>query len=556
MAERKTRIIATASPLRGRNPAGSNQSQPDPNILETFIAAGVEVIRFNMSHLKDPDECNLYLQPHLDWLESHRDGAARSVTVLGALPGPKVRLANVTPEKDAYVNSYDEVLLNFGVDPVPTGRISANVAVSGKPFAEAVTQIDEFANIGTYLRARGKFEILLNDGLTVLRAVSEEGGLVRCQVVIGGSLRRGMSVSLPGPSVRISPFGEQDQMALKFLLDQGAGLLGYIAVPFAQYDEDVAVVKDFIANWYATHATVGTKKPRVLATVETDAGWRNADRLLDIADGVIVARNSINLYVSPEQTPRIQKTLIRRCLVRRKPAFVATGVVASMMENLRPTREETTDVFNAVLDGCDGIILSGETSVGPYPIDAINVIAKVIDEAEAFREEAGAFEDARRHFRMSGSEINPQYYSVFVSYGGPDEAFAERLSEALERAGINKYLFSKDAKPGMKLHHLMRDGVNEYDRVVLVCSRSSLDRPGVLSELEEVLQREARQGGASILIPITLDDYVFQHWKPQPPGLAQSIRDRVVADFQGVDKDEELFRQAIERLLGALCRTQ
>jgi pyruvate kinase len=559
--KRKTRIIATAGPQRGRDPTGLDQTQPAPDILETFIAAGVDVIRFNMSHGIDPEKWNLYLKPHLDWLKSNRNGTASSVTVLGHLPGPKIHLSEVTPEKGTYITSNDEVFLNFGIGPVPHGQGSANVAVSGKPFAEAVTQIDEFANIGTYLRARDTVNILLGDGMTILRALSEEGGIVRCQVVTGGELRRGMSVHfssahLPGPSLRVCPFGDQDQMALKFLLDQGAEFLGYIAVPFAQYEEDVAVVRSFITNWYAEQFTMGTEKPRILATVETGTGWRNADLLLDVADGVIVARNSINLYVSPEQTPRIQKSLIRKCIAQHKLAFVATGVVASMMENLRPTMEESTDVFNAVLDGCDGIILSGETSVGRYPIETINVIARVIDEAEAFREESGGFEGAKGHLRMSGNQIDRQYHSVFVSYGGPDKTFSERLSEVLEREGINTYLFSKDAKPGMKLHHLMRDGVNEYDRVILVCSRSSLDRPGVLNELEEVLQREARQGGASILIPITLDDYVFEHWKPQSPGLAQSIRDRVVADFRGADTDEVLFRRATNRLLEALRRTQ
>ena len=121
--------------------------------------------------------------------------------------------------------------------------------------------------------------------------------------------------------------------------------------------------------------------------------------------------------------------------------------------------------------------------------------------------------------------------STFISYGGPDTAFAQQLNDALLKNGVTTFFFAKDAVPGKKLHRLMREGVNEHDRVILVCSQASLDRPGVLNEVTETLQREARDGGKEYLIPITLDDYVFTGWKPEDPGIAQAIKDRVVADF-------------------------
>jgi TIR domain len=144
--------------------------------------------------------------------------------------------------------------------------------------------------------------------------------------------------------------------------------------------------------------------------------------------------------------------------------------------------------------------------------------------------------------------------STFISYGGPDEAFAIMLRDELQRNGVSTFLFRDNAPPGEKLHRAMREGVNSYDRVVLVCSRSSLDRPGVLNEIEETLQREARDGGASYLIPIRLDDYVFSGWNPPNRGIAQAVRGRVVGDFRRAKRSRKALSQAIGPLLSVLKR--
>jgi hypothetical protein len=144
--------------------------------------------------------------------------------------------------------------------------------------------------------------------------------------------------------------------------------------------------------------------------------------------------------------------------------------------------------------------------------------------------------------------------SVFLSYGKPDEDFARRLQDALLRSGVQTFFFPRSARPGEHLHRVMRMGINQYDRVVLVCSRASLDRPGVLNEIEETLAREAREGGASILIPIRLDDYVLTDWAPRRPDLVQAVRDRVVADFRGPMDQLRIFEDAFAQLLEALER--
>ena len=152
---------------------------------------------------------------------------------------------------------------------------------------------------------------------------------------------------------------------------------------------------------------------------------------------------------------------------------------------------------------------------------------------------------------LSPGQVASLLQSTFISYGGPDEEFARKLNDALQAQGVTTFFFKDDARPGEKLHRLMRRMVNEHDRMILVCSEASLDRPGLLNELEETLQREARDGGAEYLIPIRLDDHVFSSWRPSKADLAQAVRDRVVADFAG-HHDVEAFRRALSRLIEAL----
>lgn len=142
--------------------------------------------------------------------------------------------------------------------------------------------------------------------------------------------------------------------------------------------------------------------------------------------------------------------------------------------------------------------------------------------------------------------------STFISYGGPDSAFAQKLNDALLKNGVTTFFFPENAEPGKKLHRVMREGVNQHERIILICSKSSLLRPGVLNEINETLQREARDGGKEYLIPITLDDYVFDGWDPSDPGLALAIRDRVVADFRGAVDDLDKFNTKLRQLVSAL----
>lgn len=142
--------------------------------------------------------------------------------------------------------------------------------------------------------------------------------------------------------------------------------------------------------------------------------------------------------------------------------------------------------------------------------------------------------------------------STFISYGEPDRKFAQRLYEALHAAGVRTFFFPEHGVPGKKLHRVMREGVNDFDRVIVICSEASLNRKGVLNEIEETLQREARDGGASYLIPVRTDDYIFCPDCGIDPNIRQAIRDRVVADFTNIEADLEKFDRSLQKLITAL----
>ena len=143
-------------------------------------------------------------------------------------------------------------------------------------------------------------------------------------------------------------------------------------------------------------------------------------------------------------------------------------------------------------------------------------------------------------------------HSTFISYGGPDEPFAIKLRETLQTNGVTTFLFKEDAVPGESLCHVMRAGIREHERVVLICSEASLNRSGVLNEIELTLRREASAGGATLLIPLAIDRYVFDDWNPKNDDLREAVLERVIADFEYADTDQSKFDQGIERLLQAL----
>lgn len=171
----------------------------------------------------------------------------------------------------------------------------------------------------------------------------------------------------------------------------------------------------------------------------------------------------------------------------------------------------------------------------------------------------GSYQSVMDIFESAGQLVDivdecELFSTLFISYGGPDEEAARRINQFLRGKGIKTWFFPDNALPGQKLHRMMHDGVNNHDRVLLICSAQSLSRPGVLNEIERVLEREAREGGSEILIPVTLDGFVYQEWAPTRPDVAQQVRSRVIGQIELTNPSQDAVNAQLEKLANALSR--
>jgi pyruvate kinase len=218
--------------------------------------------------------------------------------------------------------------------------------------------------------------ILLSDGLIELRVLQVRGREVICEVVNGGELGENKGINLPGIKLRVPALTPKDREDLLFALKQGAN---YIAVSFVRRPEDVILAKTLVRR-------AGKDTP-VIAKLEKPEAIENLDAILRVADGVMVARGDLGVEMNPERVPVVQKEIIKRAREFRRPVITATQMLESMTENPRPTRAEASDVANAIFDGSDAVMLSAETASGKYPVEAVSIMARIIEEAESSIEE-------------------------------------------------------------------------------------------------------------------------------------------------------------------------
>jgi len=229
-------------------------------------------------------------------------------------------------------------------------------------------------------------------------------------------------------------------------------------------------------------------------------------------------------------------------------------------DNPRGANLSGSQMFDTVFRRVDLRWVRGLVSVkhtGPSTVGVDTVVSSAGQIPTTFLVGSGLSPQAAEAILKWGRRLGRRraYPSVFISYGGGDEPTAARLSGVLEAAGVDTFFFPASGTIGERLHRVMRVNVTDYDRVLLVCSKRSLDRPGVLNEIEECLVREAREGGSEILIPIRLDDYVFDGWSPDRSDLADAVKARVIGDFRTATTDPFAFRAAVDRLLQALARS-
>lgn len=336
---RKAKIICTIGP-----------ASESPAVLDRLVASGMDAARLNFSH------------GSRDWhgrtVKAIREAAGRrgaAVAIIQDLQGPRIRLGALPPA---------------GVELRPDQR----VRLRPEPDLGAAPAGPDDLPVGYARLARDLApgaRVLIDDGLVELVAERIADGAVECRVVRGGRVTSHKGLNLPGTRISEPTLTEKDRDDLRFGVAQG---VDYLALSFVRSPEDVAAARKLIAD-------CGGDQP-IIAKIERPEALACLEALLDEADGVMIARGDLGVELSPEEVPVLQKQIIAAANRRRRLVITATQMLESMTQQARPTRAEASDVANAVFDGTDAVMLSAETASGRYPVEALQVMDRIVREAE------------------------------------------------------------------------------------------------------------------------------------------------------------------------------
>ena len=342
MQRHKTKIVATIGP-----------ASESPEMLERLVRAGLNIARLNFSHGDFSRHGEVITR-----VRATARATGRRVAIMADLPGPKMRLGKIDPEP-IQLRSGDP----FTLTPEPIVGSSQRASVSFERLPEVVKPGDR---------------LFLNDGLVQVQVERVAGREVHCIVAVGGDLRSRKGLNLPGIHLGISAFTDHDRECLAFALAHGVDA---VSQSFVKSAADIAAVR-------AATVALG-RQPFIIAKIERAAALVHFDEILNAADGVMVARGDLGVEVPIEEIALIQKELIAKASRAGKPVITATQMLESMVSSRLPTRAEATDVANAILDGTDCVMLSGESATGAYPEEAVRMLAQIAAATESHRPRAG-----------------------------------------------------------------------------------------------------------------------------------------------------------------------
>ncbi|MBP2655514.1 MAG: pyruvate kinase [Firmicutes bacterium] len=327
---KKTKIVCTAGP-----------STDKPGVFEKMLAAGMNVVRFNFSHGSHEEQAGR--------IDMARKAAAQSGKNIGLLldtKGPEMRLGRFAAGK---------VTLTAGATFILTGKeVNGDENMASVSYSELPKEV-----------APGNF-ILLSDGLISLKVEKVEGDKIVTTVQNSGQISDLKRVAVPGVGIKLPFLSERDEADILFGVEKD---MDFIAASFVQRAEDILAIRKVLESAGAAMD--------IIAKIENAEGVKNIDEILKVADGVMVARGDLGVEIPAEEVPLIQKQLIEKCNKAGKPVITATQMLESMTANPRPTRAEASDIANAILDGTDAIMLSGETASGKYPVEAVETMARI-----------------------------------------------------------------------------------------------------------------------------------------------------------------------------------
>jgi pyruvate kinase len=331
----RAKIICTIGP-----------ASKDAETIRGLIESGMNVARLNFSHGENEDKAEI-----ISIIRKISEAMGCPVGILGDLAGPKIRIGEV---ENGCVT-----LKTGGELTITTCEIVGNSSLVSTTYPNLVSDVEKDARV------------LIDDGNIELRVTEVRPEEVKTTVIVGGDLKSHKGMNLPGVKVSAPAISTKDFMDIEFAVKYG---VDYIGLSFVRCPEDVIKTKKIISNF-------GSDIP-VIAKIEKEEAVNLFDSVLEAADGIMVARGDLGVELPSERVPLIQKKIIDRCNMAGKPVITATQMLESMTHSPRPTRAETSDVANAVLDGSDAVMLSGETAVGKYPIKAVETMRRIIDGVE------------------------------------------------------------------------------------------------------------------------------------------------------------------------------
>ena len=341
----RTKIVCTIGP-----------ASREPTMLEKLMEAGMDVARLNFSH-SDHD----FHRENVQRIRATAEKVGKPIAIMVDLQGPKLRMGKMQEGGISIVQGEHVTLTTRTVEGQRSdgASVSALLPVQYRELPRDVAPGDR---------------ILIDDGLIELTVEKLEGTEIHCQVVAGGVVSDNKGVNLPGTGLSIPSITDKDWDDLAFAVEQD---VDWVAMSFVRQADDVVRLKRRIAELCTEESML-----LVIAKIEKPQALDHIDEIVDAADGIMVARGDLGIEIPAEKVPMVQKRLIRLANAAAKPVITATQMLDSMIRNPRPTRAEASDVANAILDGTDAIMLSGETAVGKHPLESVRTMENIAREVE------------------------------------------------------------------------------------------------------------------------------------------------------------------------------
>ncbi len=332
----KTKIICTLGP-----------SADNPEVIEKMVEAGMNVARLNFSHGSHDEQLK-----RINMIKSVREKLKCPLAILLDTKGPEIRIGTFSGGFAVLEAGQKFTLANADIE-----GDSEKVSVTHKNLAEVLKTGDT---------------ILIDDGMIELEVSEFSGKDVVCTVLNGGRLSNKKSINLPGIKLDMPYMTDKDREDLLFGIKND---VDYVAASFVRNADDAKCVRELLDN-------NGGQEIKLIAKIENNEGVENIDEILEISNGIMIARGDMGVEISFTRLPAIQKSLIKKCYAAGKPVITATQMLESMVHNPRPTRAEVSDVANAIYDGTSAIMLSGETAAGGYPVESVKTMAKIAETTE------------------------------------------------------------------------------------------------------------------------------------------------------------------------------